>query len=122
MLRFLSHGAWRSRSKHRGLHAYPKSTMKLCWTVQVKSRLGWLYSLADLTSSSALRRDFTTSKPEEGLGSAPPMKDTHRGMPSLFNCSTQELTRPSVLSLSLSSSQGRPRNLPPLSLLDSLCW
>merc|ERR1712032_642756 len=66
MLRFLSHGAWRSRSKHRGLHAYPKSTMKLCWTVQVKSRLGWLYSLADLTSSSALRRDFTTSKPEEG--------------------------------------------------------
>eukprot|EP00438_Fugacium_kawagutii_P013513 Skav208906 [mRNA] locus=scaffold270:622035:622241:+ [translate_table: standard] len=44
---------------------------------------------------------------------------THKGIPSDFNCSTHEEILPSVISSSLSSSKGSPKNLPSFTLLDS---
>merc|ERR1719272_902199 len=49
-------------------------------------------------------------------------RTTQSGMPSDFSWSTHAAARSGVMSPSLSSSKGKPTNLPSTSLLDSACW
>jgi len=50
------------------------------------------------------------------------IKLAQRGMPSPLICDTHDSTLSSVMSFSLSSSNGSPRNLSPRTLLDDWCW
>merc|ERR1711972_438812 len=59
---------------------------------------------------------------EQAVGGLAIIKLAQRGMPSPLICDTHDSTLSSVMSFSLSSSNGRPRNFSPRTLFEDWCW